>query len=185
VKKYLFRDVSVKVVSVCMTMCLLAFAFVFACGFGDETAPIYHNPTSKVCSTPINFTGSPTINGETIVGTTGSASITTLGTITTGVWQGTAVAVNKGGTGATTKGAALSALGVARGASSAMTSGAVTVLTTAVEANSIILLTERLASGIRPMGSVAVDSATAGYGFSITSSSASDTAVVDLAIFTP
>jgi hypothetical protein len=41
----------------------------------------------------------------------GQTSITTLGTITTGTWQGTAVAVANGGTGATTAGAARTNLG--------------------------------------------------------------------------
>jgi len=72
-----------------------------------------------------------------------------------------------------------------RGQSSAMVSGATTVLTASVTANSIILLTEKLAAGIRPMGSLAVDSQTAGYGFSITSSSDADTAVVNWTILEP
>jgi hypothetical protein len=41
----------------------------------------------------------------------GQASITTLGTVTTGVWQGTEVAVNKGGTGSTSATGARSNLG--------------------------------------------------------------------------
>ena len=42
---------------------------------------------------------------------TGSSNIATVGTITTGTWSGTAIAVNKGGTGATTASAAWTALG--------------------------------------------------------------------------
>ncbi|MBK7962069.1 MAG: hypothetical protein IPK04_13250 [Bdellovibrionales bacterium] len=42
----------------------------------------------------------------------GSASITTLGTITTGTWNGTAIAVANGGTGATTDAAARTNLGL-------------------------------------------------------------------------
>jgi len=45
----------------------------------------------------------------------GSTNITTLGTIATGVWGGTAVAVNKGGTGATDASTARSNLGLAIG----------------------------------------------------------------------
>lgn len=101
-RKFLLRDVSVKVITACMTMCLLAFAFVFACGFGDETATLMRNPTSNAISTPVNFTGAVTINGEAIAGTTGSASIITLGTVTTGTWHGTAIATGYGGTGNTT-----------------------------------------------------------------------------------
>lgn len=46
----------------------------------------------------------------------GSSNLTTLGTIATGVWSGTAVAVNKGGTGATSASAARTNLGLADGA---------------------------------------------------------------------
>lgn len=45
----------------------------------------------------------------------GATSITTLGTVTTGVWQGTAVAVAYGGTGATTQSGARTNLGLAIG----------------------------------------------------------------------
>lgn len=56
-----------------------------------------------------------TISGNTIsiaTGYVGQTSITTLGTITTGVWTGTAIAVANGGTGATTAAAARTNLGV-------------------------------------------------------------------------
>ena len=49
----------------------------------------------------------------------GSASITTLGTISTGTWQASALGIAYGGTGATTAGAALTALGAAPAAGSA------------------------------------------------------------------
>ena len=42
----------------------------------------------------------------------GTSNITSVGTITTGVWQGTPIAVNKGGTGAITDSGARTALGV-------------------------------------------------------------------------
>lgn len=62
----------------------------------------------------------------------GQTSITTLGTIGTGVWNGTEISVAKGGTGATTATAArtnLSAAGIFRAAftNSALTSGLLTV----------------------------------------------------------
>lgn len=58
--------------------------------------------------TVTNGTTNPTIDiASTYVG---QASITTLGAITTGVWNASAIAVNKGGTGATTANAGLNAL---------------------------------------------------------------------------
>jgi hypothetical protein len=45
----------------------------------------------------------------------GQSTITTLGTITTGTWNGTAIAIANGGTGATDAGAARTALGLAIG----------------------------------------------------------------------
>jgi hypothetical protein len=56
-----------------------------------------------------NGNGSITLNIDT--GYVGQASITTLGTIGTGVWQGTAVAVLYGGTGSTTAAGARTNLG--------------------------------------------------------------------------
>jgi hypothetical protein len=46
---------------------------------------------------------------------TGNNSITTLGTITTGIWTGTAIAIANGGTGSTTDSGARTALGLAIG----------------------------------------------------------------------
>ena len=46
----------------------------------------------------------------------GTASITTLGTIVTGTWQGTTVAINQGGTGQTTAQAAIDSLSAVSGA---------------------------------------------------------------------
>ena len=107
------KEMYVKITGISLTMCLLAAAFFFACGFGDETAPLMRNPTSGTISSPCNFTGDVTVNGETLVGTTGSASIVTLGTVTTGTWGATTIAVNKGGTGATTAAGATTALSAA------------------------------------------------------------------------
>jgi hypothetical protein len=46
---------------------------------------------------------------------TGDDSITTLGTISAGTWNGTAIAIANGGTGSTDAGAARTALGLAIG----------------------------------------------------------------------
>lgn len=112
-KKFVTSEVSAKVFGLTISLCLMAVAFLFACGFGDETAPLMRNPTSGKISSPCNFIGAVTINGEELVGTTGSASITTLGTIDTGVWNATAIGVAYGGTGAGTAAAARTALGCA------------------------------------------------------------------------
>lgn len=67
--------------------------------------------TSYTAGTGITVTGSViSIN----TGYVGQASITTLGTITTGVWTGTQIAVANGGTGATTAAGARTNLGVAQ-----------------------------------------------------------------------
>ena len=57
--------------------------------------------------------GNPTINIDS--GYVGQASITTLGTITTGVWAGTDIAIADGGTGAGTAAAARTNLGLVAG----------------------------------------------------------------------
>ncbi len=64
---------------------------------------------------------------------TGSTSVATLGTITTGTWTGTTIAIANGGTGATSASAALTALGAAPTASPTFT-GAVAKTPTAVTA---------------------------------------------------
>jgi hypothetical protein len=51
-----------------------------------------------------------TLTGTTLASNVISSSLTSVGTITTGVWSGTAIAIAKGGTGATTKAAAFDAL---------------------------------------------------------------------------
>jgi hypothetical protein len=51
-----------------------------------------------------------TLTGTTLASNVVSSSLTSVGTITTGVWSGTAIAITKGGTGATTKAAAFDAL---------------------------------------------------------------------------
>jgi hypothetical protein len=58
-----------------------------------------------------------TVSGSVDIASTyvGQSSITTLGTITTGVWNGTSIAVANGGTGATTSSAARTNLGLSIG----------------------------------------------------------------------
>lgn len=89
----------------------------------DDTASAYENLTQ---SEVLAIIGSATLTAQGVIeiatvtetntgtdatravspdgldGWTGSAQVTTLGTIATGVWEGTTVAVNQGGTGATT-----------------------------------------------------------------------------------
>jgi hypothetical protein len=65
------------------------------------------------------------------------------------------------------------------GVSSAMTAGKVTVLNSGITANSKILVTPSLQADALPMGSLAVDSQTAGWGFEICSSSNTDTCVAN------
>jgi hypothetical protein len=54
-----------------------------------------------------------TLSGTTLNSTVVTSSLTSVGTITTGTWTGTAIAVAHGGTGSTTAAAALTALGAA------------------------------------------------------------------------
>lgn len=96
-------------------------AFGYALKVGDYV--IYNGSTwDKIDSTDPVLTGTSnriTVTGDTDAGFVadisssyvGQTSITTLGTITTGVWNGTAIAIANGGTGATTQGGARTALG--------------------------------------------------------------------------
>lgn len=92
-----------------------------------QTASVANNaPGSTVAQTWVQFTTQATYIGTadriTVTGTTidiastyaGQTSITTLGTIGSGTWQGTAVGVAYGGTGATTAAGARTNLGVAQ-----------------------------------------------------------------------
>jgi len=96
------------------------------------------------------------------------------------------VPIANGGTAAATAGAALTSLGITRGESGAMSSGVVVVKTTAVTANSVILLTANMPTyGLRPDSAVAVDSVTAGWGFEIVSGSLTDSATVNWLLLEP
>ena len=59
--------------------------------------------------------GTSVLSGSTLGSGVTASSLTSVGTITTGVWNGTAIAVANGGTGSTDAGAARTALGVAIG----------------------------------------------------------------------
>lgn len=65
----------------------------------------------------------------------GQASITTLGTITTGTWTGTAIAIANGGTGATSLGAAQTALDITTLSTTQTISGAKTFSTEVISSN--------------------------------------------------
>lgn len=76
--------------------------------------------------TTLNLTGTTfSINSGYI----GQSSITTLGTITTGTWSGTSIAVNKGGTGATTSVGARANLGATGKYSALIGDGSATAIT--------------------------------------------------------
>jgi hypothetical protein len=79
-------------------------------GLGSGVATFLATPSSaNLASAVTGETGSgalvfgtaPTIDNPTITNWVGSTGITTLGTVTTGTWSATTVAVNKGGTGQT------------------------------------------------------------------------------------
>lgn len=59
--------------------------------------------------------GTDVLSGSTLGSGVTASSLTSVGTITTGVWNGTAIAIANGGTGATDAGAARTALGLAVG----------------------------------------------------------------------
>jgi hypothetical protein len=62
-------------------------------------------------STDITITADAnTLTGTTLASNVVNSSLTSVGTIATGVWSGTAIAISKGGTGATTKSAGFDAL---------------------------------------------------------------------------
>jgi hypothetical protein len=95
-----------------------SLAFAQFSGGAAYTAGNGINLTSNVFSVKVDTTTtnpnslSVSGNGVTIATTyVGQASITTLGTVTTGVWNGTSIAVANGGTGATTAAAARTNLG--------------------------------------------------------------------------
>lgn len=91
---------------------------------------------TKTGDTNVVYTG--TANRISVAGTVididaayvGQTSITTLGTVTTGVWTGTAVAVANGGTGATTAAGARTNLAVPGKFSGALTGGATSEVVT-------------------------------------------------------
>jgi len=81
----------------------------------DNTDPSVAGTTNRITVTPTGDTSYAVNIASNYVG---QATITTLGTISTGTWQGTAIAVANGGTGAATAAAArtnLSAAGVSGG----------------------------------------------------------------------
>ncbi len=88
-------------------------------------------------------TGATTASGaRTALGvspTAGSSSLTTLGTISTGVWEATDVAIAHGGTGASTASAALTALGASPTAGSSSITTLGTIATGTWEATDIAI----------------------------------------------
>lgn len=80
-------------------------------GAGTGSARTITGTTNRLTVTNGDgVSGNPTLDISTSY--VGQATITTLGTITTGVWNGTTIAVANGGTGATTAGGARTNLGL-------------------------------------------------------------------------
>lgn len=122
-----------------------------------------------------------------IGGSLGNSPITTTGTITAGALATTAggVAVVGGSVDVQTAGQGLK---VAEGANAkqgvaTLVAGTVTVATTAVTANSRILLTVQTVAGTQ--GTVTVTARTAGTSFTITSTNVADTSTVAWEIIEP
>ena len=120
-------------------------------------------------------------------GSLGNQPITTTGTITAGALATTAGGVNVAG-GSVDVQTAGQGLKVAEGANAkqglaTLVAGTVTVATTAVTANSRILLTVQTVAGTQ--GTVTVTARTAGTSFTITSTNAADTSTVAWEIIEP
>ena len=91
---------------------------VYANAFYGSGAGLTGIPNSALANSSITISGTSVPLGGSIDLTTayiGSTNVTTLGTITTGVWNGTAIAIANGGTGSTSASAARTALGLAIG----------------------------------------------------------------------
>jgi len=79
-------------------------------------------------STEFKIAGTSVLSASTLGSGVTASSLTSLGTITTGVWQGTAVAVAKGGTGATTAAAARSNIGATTKVTATIGDGSATAI---------------------------------------------------------
>ena len=78
--------------------------------------------------TEFKIAGTSVLTASTLGSGVTASSLTSLGTITTGVWQGTSVAVAKGGTGATTAAAARSNLGATTKVTATIGDGSATAI---------------------------------------------------------
>ena len=78
--------------------------------------------------TEFKIAGTSVLTASTLGSGVTASSLTSLGTITTGVWQGTTVAVAKGGTGATTAAAARSTLGATTKVTATIGDGSATAI---------------------------------------------------------
>ena len=78
--------------------------------------------------TEFKIAGTSVLTASTLGSGVTASSLTSVGTITTGVWQGTSVAVAKGGTGATTAAAARSNLGATTKVTATIGDGSATAI---------------------------------------------------------
>lgn len=108
------------------TLTVGATASISGTNTGDQTSVSGNAGTATVLQTArningVSFNGSAditvtaaagTLTGATLASNVLASSLTSVGTITTGVWTGTTIAVANGGTGATTAAGARTALGL-------------------------------------------------------------------------
>jgi len=147
-------------------------AISLASGYGDTQNPYASKTANYVLAAPNGSAGAPTfralvaadIPALSYAPTTGSTSITTLGTIGTGTWQGTSIST-------TYADAKVTAVNAGTGVSVNATTGAVTVTNTGVtSATASTGISVSASTGGVTFTNTGVTSATAGSGISVSAS---------------